>query len=267
MICDTHTHSKYSFDGSETIDAMCAEALRRGISVLAVTDHTEILENKRFGAAEAARLAAQRTAVRAAQERYPTLKLLYGCELGQPYFNPAWAKRMQEYPFDYVIGSVHFFRGDVDLYEVLYTPGNRDERIDEYFDDTVSLIQEGGFHALGHLDYILRRMDGCFAGAPSYLEYRGRIEEILELLVARDMALEINTSGLRKWHKSLIEQWILERFHELGGRIITIGSDAHVRDDLGAGFSEACELLEAAGFHEYAYYEGGEPIFVPLKGE
>ncbi|MBQ3054670.1 MAG: histidinol-phosphatase HisJ family protein [Oscillospiraceae bacterium] len=268
MICDTHTHSMYSFDGVETIAAMCATAVSKGIQVLAVTDHTEVLTSKEMGDSERRRLREHREAVMEAQKLYAgKLKLLYACELGQPQFNPAWAEEMAQYPFDMVIGSIHFKKGDIDLYDVTYTRENRDECIHEYFEETKEMIRQGGFHTLGHLDYILRRMEGCFDGKPGYTIYREQVDEILSMLIERDIALEVNTAGLRKWLSALIEQWILERFRTLGGKYITIGSDAHVKEDIGAGFAEAAKLIRAAGFSEIVYFEKGQPVSVPLKGE
>jgi len=268
MICDTHTHSMYSFDGVETIAEMCAAAIARGVKVLAVTDHTEILTAKNPDDAERRRLREHREAIAQAQEHFAgKLKLLYACELGQPQFNPAWAEEMGTYPFDMVIGSIHFKKGDIDLYDVIYTRENRDKCIHEYFEDTKEMIEQGGFHTLGHLDYILRRMEGCFEGKPGYTMYQSQVDEILTMLIERGIALEVNTAGLRKWLASLIEQWILERYRALGGKYITVGSDAHVKEDIGAGFAEAANLIRAAGFSEIVYFEKGQPITVPLKGE
>ena len=273
MICDTHTHSMYSFDGVETVAEMCRTAISRGVKVLAITDHTEVLTAKEMDESERRRLRDHAVAIREAQEQYAgKLKLLYACELGQPQFNPTWAGEMATYPFDMVIGSIHFGHGgvfgtgDVDLYDVTYTPDNRDACVRQYFSDTKAMIEHGGFHTLGHLDYILRRMEGCFDGDPGYYLYRDEVDEILSMLIERDIALEVNTAGLRKWLNALIEQWILERYRALGGRYVTVGSDAHVKEDIGAGFSEAVKLIRRAGFSEIVYFEKGQPVAVPLKG-
>lgn len=274
MICDTHTHSMYSFDGVETVAEMCETAISRGVKVLAITDHTEILTAKMPDDAERRRLRDHAAAVKEAKAHYAgKLKLLYACELGQPQFNPDWAREMAAYPFDMVIGSIHFGRGgvfgegDVDLYDVTYTPENRDACVRQYFSDTKAMIRQGGFHTLGHLDYILRRMEGCFDGKPGYTFYRDEVDEILSMLIERGIALEVNTAGLRKWLAALIERWILERYRALGGKYVTVGSDAHVKEDIGAGFAEAARLIRSAGFSEIVYFENGQPVAVPLKGE
>jgi HisJ family histidinol phosphate phosphatase len=173
----------YSFDGVETVAEMCETAISRGVKVLAITDHTEVLTSKGMDESERRRLRDHAAAIREAQAHYAgTLKLLYACELGQPQFNPTWADEMATYPFDMVIGSIHFGRGgvfgegDVDLYDVTYTRENRDACILQYFADTKEMIRRGGFHTLGHLDYILRRMEGCFEGKPGYTLYRDEVD-------------------------------------------------------------------------------------------
>lgn len=267
MLCDLHTHSKYSFDGVEEVFDMCEAACRAGVGVLAITDHTEVLQKTQMDEGERVRLAEHRSAIIEAREQYAgRLKLLYACELGQPQFNPAWAEKMKVYPFDMVIGSIHFHQGDVDLYDVIYTPENYDEKVREYFRDTKEMIKFGGFHTLGHLDYILRRLEGCMPNGPSYLAYRDDVEEILTMLVERGLGLEVNTANLRKWLSQLIEPWILRLYHDLGGKYVTIGSDAHAKEDIGAGADAARKLIYEAGFTHITYFEKGEPVAVPLEG-
>lgn len=263
MFCDTHTHSIHSFDGSEQIADMCRAAIAKGLSVLTITDHAEAMEGVPYSAFERERIAKQKADIDAARAEFgDRLTILFGCELGQPHLNPAYAKEiLAEYTFDFVIGSLHFFCGNVDLYDVTYTPENVDARILQYFSETMEMIETGGFHSLGHLDYIMRRLEACYDGIPTYCGYEEQITRILEMLVERDMALEINTSGLRKWLSCIgLEDWVLRRFRELGGRYVTVGSDAHCKEDIGAGLSEAWELLRKAGFSNFVYYQNGKPI-------
>lgn len=267
MLCDTHTHSIHSFDGSEHIADMCRAAIARGLSVLAITDHAEAMEGVAYSDFERARIQAQRAEIEAARAQFGAqLDILFGCELGQAHLNPVYAEAiLREFSFDFTIGSLHFFRGNEDLYDVTYSPENVDARIRQYFSETLEMIEIGGFHSLGHLDYIMRRLEACFEGAPTYRGYEEPIDQILSQLVARDMALEVNTSGLRKWLGCIgLEPWVLRRFRALGGRYVTIGSDAHVRADIGAGLSEALALIQSAGFSHYTYYKNGAPIEVAI---
>lgn len=267
MLCDTHTHSIHSFDGSEEIMDMCRTAVEKGLSVLTITDHAEAMEGVPYGEFERGRIAKQKADIDAARAVFgDRLTILFGCELGQPHLNPDYAKAiLREYSFDFTLGSLHFFRGNEDLYDVTYTPENVDARILQYFSETMEMIETGGFHSLGHLDYIMRRLEACYDGIPTYCGYEEQVFAILEMLVSRNMAIEINTSGLRKWLSCIgLEEWILRRYRELGGRYVTIGSDAHCKEDIGSGFAEARELLQSAGFTHYTYYKNGEPIEVRL---
>ena len=267
MRCDTHTHSLYSFDGRETVAQLCTRAAELGIRVFAVTDHSEAMEGVAFHIKERERVARQRDAVLAAREAFPELTLLHGCELGQPHLSPEYARDiLRDFDFDYVIGSLHFFHGNVDLYDVEYTRENYQQWLRKYFDETMEMLRFGGFHSLGHLDYILRRMKACFNGKPTYRGFEEQIREILKLVARQGMALEVNTSGLRQWFGALgLELWVLQMFREAGGKYVTIGSDAHVAGDVGAGFEEAVELVRAAGFTGYTYFKHGEPVLAPVS--
>ena len=267
MLCDIHTHSKYSFDGVETIEDMCLAAISAGVSVLAVTDHSEAMENVLYTEEERARIHGAMVDVAAAREKFAgKLDVLFGCELGQPHLNPEYAKCvLNDFKFDFVLGSLHFFKGNIDLYDVKYTRENVGFYIKQYFSETKEMIEHGKFHSLGHLDYIMRRFKVCYDGLPTSRGYEENIEEILEMLIARDMGLEINTSGLRKWMGELgMERWILEKFRKMGGKYITMGSDAHAKEDVGAGLLNACKLIKDAGFSEYTYFKNNEPIMVSI---
>ncbi len=267
MLCDIHTHSKYSFDGVETVEDMCLAAIEKGVSVLAVTDHSEAMENVPYTEKEYARINGAFEEIKEAREKFAgKIDLLFGCELGQPHLNPEYGDSvLRDFKFDYVLGSLHFFKGNIDLYDVKYTPENVDFYIKQYFSETKEMIEYGKFHSLGHLDYIMRRFKDCYPGFPTYRGYEETIDEILQMLIDRNMGLEINTSGLRKWMGELgMEEWILKRFHELGGKYVTLGSDAHAKEDIGAGMDSAYKLLTAAGFASYTYYKNNEPIMVSI---
>lgn len=267
MICDVHTHSKYSFDGVETIEDMCLSAIERGVSVLAVTDHSEAMENVPYTERDKERIAGAKAEVEAARIKFAgKIDILFGCELGQPHLNPEYAQCvLNDFEFDFVLGSLHFFKKNIDLYDVKYTPENVDFYIKQYFNETKEMIEHGKFHSLGHLDYIMRRFKDCYSGLPTYRGYEETVEEILQMLVDRNMGIEINTSGLRKWMGELgLELWVLRKFRELGGKYITVGSDAHAKEDIGSGIENAYALIRAAGFSHYTYFKNSEPITVAI---
>ena len=94
------------------------------------------------------------------------------------------------------------------------------------------------------------------------------IDEILKLLVRYNIALEVNTAGIRKQlgfpnpHPEIIR-----RYRELGGTLVTVGSDSHKPYSLGFAFEQARDLLLSCGFTHYVWFEHREPKFVSLRGK
>ena len=135
----------------------------------------------------------------------------------------------------------------------------------EYFRFTLENVESmEGFHSLGHLDYAVRYGYDRGRGY-SYGKYAELIDEILKTLIRKDIALEVNTGGLRYGlgfpnpHPD-----VLKRYRELGGEMVTLGSDAHVPSGMGYGFTEAACLLKEAGFGSVTEFRRGRPEEIPL---
>ena len=170
----------------------------------------------------------------------------FGAELGQWQLQPEAAKRVvRDYPFDYVIGSLHKM-DDVDLKYFRYREIDAGGLLRRYLEDLLAVARLGDFDCLGHLDLIKRYAaeQGVSIRAEEEL-----VREILRTLIRRGKGLEINTSGLRQAVKETFpSRTILGWYLEEGGTILTVGSDAHRRQDVGAGFKEAKALALALGF-------------------
>ena len=95
--------------------------------------------------------------------------------------------------------------------------------------------------------------------------YKEIIDEILRYLIDKGIGLELNTSGFRYGlgHPSPHED-ILERYHDLGGEIITIGADAHSPEYFAYEFTKAQNILKKCGFTYYTYFKERRPEFVKL---
>ena len=91
------------------------------------------------------------------------------------------------------------------------------------------------------------------------------IDAILNELIRREKGLEVNTAGIRRGMEQTNPTFpVIARYHELGGRLISVGSDAHHPEDLGADFDKAEAFLRKAGFTEYNVYHKRKPVFLPL---
>ena len=262
---DCHVHTAFSTDSEANPAETVMQAAALGMPLICITDHHDMdYPGGEF-----------QLDVPLYKEKTEELKdffadrieVLRGVELGlQPYL--AGTGRLEQFAeeggYDYVIGSVHlvdgkdpYVREDFDMTDTeLYT---------RYFEQTLECVQKlSGFQTLGHLDYIVRYGYGKDKEY-SYIKYRDVLDAVLETLIRRDIALEVNTAGYRKGldfpnpHPD-----ILWRYHDLGGEKITLGSDAHEPENTGADFAKAAELLQAIGFRYITVFHGQEESGIPI---
>ena len=263
MTADCHLHTKFSDDSDTLPEAMAERALALGMSEICITDHYDM----DFPGGEfSLDTGSYQKALQALRQKYEgRLNIYTGVELGlQPQLHEKISRYLKEFSFDYVIGSVHLVKGH-DPYERDSLDMTDEEMYREYFRFTLENVESvAGFHSLGHLDYAVRY--GYDRGSSySYRKYADLIDEILKALIRKDIALEVNTGGLRYGlgfpnpHPD-----VLRRYRELGGTMVTLGSDAHKPDGMGYGFPEAVSLLKEAGFNSITTFHGGKPKEMPI---
>ena len=141
--------------------------------------------------------------------------------------------------------------------EEIRTNKTEEEIIREYFQcilDNVKLFNN--FDVLGHLDYAVRYAPETDKNY-NYLKYKDLIDPILETVIEKGKGIEINTAGIRKYYLKDVHPTtdIIKRYKELGGEIITVGSDAHTAGWEATDFHRAEEALKAAGFDYYCTFE------------
>lgn len=267
MLYDQHIHSRYSQDGNASIEQIAQQAIACGLHGVTITDHLDFCEAEIGYHFYEAHESERREEFERIKEKYAgQLEIGWGIEVGHPYFMPDFAKDfLAARSFDFVLGSVHFLRDQSDIYLIDYANFQVIDRVlKEYFTDLLALLEFGGFDSLAHLDYPLRVMKGKIA-EPTVLPYRAYIEPILREVIRQDLALEVNTRGFMDWKKRQEpEDWVLTRYRELGGRKITIGSDAHTIGAIGGAFDQAVQKLKALGFEEISYYRKRKPFSVLL---
>lgn len=266
MICDLHTHSEFSFDGSASLVQMAEAARNNGVDVVAVTDHCDLLDIPEGFRVYLGREQERLQAFREYRQAGAGPELLYGIEVGNADEYPQrFGEIMAGRQFDLVIGSVHFLPDGRDIYLCPYASREEIDRMfRDYFTSMRSLAEMGEFDTLAHLDYPVRVLKGKISGS-SVLPYQDLIEPILEALVRNKIALELNTRGTYDWQNRVgPEDWVLTRYRQLGGRFVTIGSDAHTAQRIGAGFQEALAALKRNGFDAYTIYRDRKPVEIPI---
>lgn len=265
---DAHLHTDLSPDSDVPIDAYAAAALERGIAELAITDHLDFEPGApAFGYTS---FADRERIVREAAERWGPrgVAIRFGVELT---YDRSWEAEIRDHlahhAYDFTIGSVH---DRVDSpYHASRVRGwvagrSLAEIVEPAFSEVEAAARSGLFDSLGHLDVVKRYLHphvpaSALASAPELYE------PILRALVESGTALEINTSGLRH---PVAETYpagpVVERFRELGGRAVTVGSDAHRRDHFAWALADGYDEATTAGFEALSFRRGGSRVSVPI---
>ena len=262
ILSDFHTHSTFSTDGTDKLVEMANSAVEKGLKTICFTEHndfdypggeflldTEAYRNELF---------------RVREELSGKIEVLFGVELG---LMKHLGERLREYldgrGFDFVIGSSHLIDGKDPYFPEYFAELGQKNGVLRYFESIVENIGAfSDFDVYGHLDYAVR-----YSPEKSYnpVDYREIIDEILRKIVSLGKGIEINTAGLRKGlSHANPHPFILKRYRELGGEIITVGSDAHNTADIAADFDLAESFLKDAGFEFYTVFRQRKPHFVRL---
>lgn len=264
---DTHNHSNNSFDAKDSVKDMFMAAAQKRIDVLAITDHCELEMSDQddfLPRVEQSWMDMQH--VKAENQHIP-VELLAGIELGQGIQNRSLAELLlSRHPYDFVISSIHSVRGHEDFYyaskENLQQQGRA--LLMQYADELLELTDAGLGDTLAHITYPLRYFSNH--GVPYDVDlFRESVERVLQSVIKNEMALECNTSGLRqKIGVTLPDEYYLNRYFELGGRLITLCSDSHNVRDLYSGIEETKKTLKKIGFTQAVYYRQRNPVWYNL---
>lgn len=258
---DYHVHCLNSPDSREPLEEICEGAVQAGIREIMVTDHYEMFRDSvKHEPYRREYLDTCARTVRECGERFRgRVYVGLGIELGQWHLQPEAAARVvRDYDFDYVIGSFHKM-DDVDLKFFDYRELDTKKLLRRYLEELLLIAGQGDFDCMAHLD-LIKRYAGEQGVAIRAEDEEELVREILRTLAARGKGLEINTSGLRQAVKETFPSpAILRWYREAGGDIVTVGSDAHRRQDVGAGFREAGELLLSLGFRYVSHFRQRRP--------
>ena len=259
---DYHMHSRVSFDGHDTGLAMALAARDAGLKEICFTDHLDYDPLGKMGV-----LAFDTAAYNAEYDHLEVagLKIRRGMEFGMtPDNQPRFALDLQRRPFDFVLGSIHFV-DDLDVYYEEFWEGKSIFQAERrYLESTLDCVRvHDGFDVLAHLTYISKTHCHPSPRPVVYGEHRELIDEILKTLARKGKGLELNTSGVDRCGDFLPPAAMVRRFKELGGEIVTLGSDAHRTNRVGQYAHRGCEILKDI-FGYACTFEDRKPIFHKL---
>lgn len=273
IIADYHVHSDFSSDSRAPMELMIEKGIKEGLKILCFTDHmdydyppyspdyTFVFDPEAY-VKKIAEL----------KSRYgKDIELLTGIELGlQPHISERLMNLMDSYTFDFVIGSSHVADNMDPYYDEYWENRSVRDGIIRYFESIIENCRSfQGFDVYGHIDYIVRYLPGQRNRTEkldySYTEYADIIDEVLKTIISYGKGIEINTGALKYGHSyPHPKPEIIKRYKELGGELITIGSDAHKPEHLCFDFLLVPDLLKSLGFKYYAVFKGRKPVYEKL---
>lgn len=264
---DYHVHTSFSQDSEAAMEAQCEAAVAMGLTEIAFTEHEDYNPDDptSFYFQHAAYLAE----VDRCRARFEgRLRILRGIEISEPHRNQqAAGDVLGRYPWDFVLGSLHWVDGrhNAFLRDFFTRFGDWRASFRMYFTELLDLARDGDFDVMSHLDYPSRYGQHVFGDAYDIAEFEAEIRPALRMLAQRGKGIEINTNPLWRGKPNpnppaIVVKW----FREEGGEILTVGSDSHRPATTGAKISEAIAIARAAGFTRLATFEARAPRFVAL---
>ena len=281
-LIDCHTHTQFSADSEADISECVERACRLGLAAYAITDHCEcnawygedhysseertVLDYFNYGTDFENSVAA----VTALKEKYAgRLNLICGTELGQILLDTDIARKVNADPrLDFIIGSVHQISGEKDFYFLEYDKMTMDEiysLLERYFKEVYEMCRTGLFDVVGHITYCLRYMKQRHGICADISRFDDIIAESFRILAQNGKGIEINSSGIRQgFGDSFPDLKYTKLFRDMGGEILSIGSDAHFAKDIAANVDTAIRTACDAGFTRLAYFKKRQPEFISI---
>lgn len=264
---DYHLHTCYSFDSDEKMEDIVKKSIELGLKEIVFTDHLETLDPD-VSIIKIIDYDKYTMEIEDLRKQYgEKINLMLGAEINlEPAIKDDINDYVNQYPFDFIIGSLHA-SNYMDFAMPDFSDGKtQDEYYDNYFSWGINCVKKNfRYSVLGHFDYIIRY--GGYDNKNLNMDrHRDSISEILRTLISKGKGIEINTAGLR-YNLGHVhpKKEILQLYKELGGEIVTIGSDAHSKENLALDFNIAYDLLKECGFDYYSRFQQMEPIFEKIK--
>ncbi|MBP7694823.1 MAG: histidinol-phosphatase HisJ family protein [Anaerolineales bacterium] len=256
-------HTEYSPDSRAPMELMCLSAIERRIPEIGFTEHYDLHPDE--WPRDWFKPKPWFAELRRCQERYAgQLVIRAGVELGEPHLFAEEARALlAAYPFDYALGSLHRV-GRLSIFDRAYFNRSAATAYGEYFLELEQMTRAGGFDILSHFD-VPTRLGAVVYGGYDPRPYEGFIRPVLQNCIVQGIALDVNTAAMRGRAKVLnpgLE--ILRWYAEMGGRRVTLGSDAHHPEQLGGFLDDALAAIRAAGLTHLTFFEKRQARLVPL---
>ncbi len=260
ILADLHIHSEHSHDSKTPISEIKSVARNSNINIICITDHCDIQYCDRI---DVEKLITDSIADAKRHNKNDDIQVLSGVEIGEALWNTQQAKRIVALEgLDQVIGAVHAvrFEGYTQPYSRIdfstFTQPQLKAYLDTYFDDVLETVTATKFDILAHLTCPLRYINGNYARGIDCHMFQDKIKVILSEVIKREIVLEVNTSNCgSNYDEFMPEEWILKMYSEMGGQLLSCGSDAHISQHVAHHFDRFYKTLKKYNFHYLCYFK------------
>lgn len=269
MKTDFHMHTSFSGDSQTPPLEMINQAINLGLKDICITDHQDWdFPTEKYGVDFVFDTNVYFNTLLSLKEQFKNkINIHIGVELGlQPQINNEYYEYTKKYPFDYVIGSIHLVNKEDPYYNEYFEGRDKKAAFMEYFEAALQNYSSyNDYDSVGHLDYVFRYGPDVDKFSFEYKEYHEILDAILMHIIKNDKTLEVNTAGFKAGlnHPNPHED-IIKRYHELGGKLITIGADGHRPDHIAYAFDKIDDILTHCGFEYITIFKNRKPEFIKV---
>ncbi len=276
MFFDYHVHSYFSDDSDYEMEKLIIDAISMGLEEICITDHVDFGVKGDWRDLKENEVPDKNAVMNVNFEKFFTeiehlsvkynnqIKVKIGMEFGiQMHTIPQFQELYDSYPFDFIILSIHQINNE-EFWLYRYQQSKTDEQIyDGYYEELLNLVKTyKDYSILGHMDLIRRYVD---KEVDMFEHNKDIIEEILIQVIEDNKGIELNTSSKRYGINGLTPSIeILKLYHKLGGKIITVGSDSHNKEQLAFEIKEGMQILKDIGFEYICTFDQMKPTFHKL---
>lgn len=261
-IVDYHHHTNHSFDSKAVMNEVCTEAIHRNINEICFTEHYSLNPlAPTYGHINLKRYIKDIEQCRAQFEGKLVIKA--GIEICEPHLlKSEYQKVLEPLQLDFILGSVHNIN---DKKLRLYLQHKTVEEVyGGYFEELYNLVKHADIDVLAHID-LMKRYAIKVHGNYDFDQFKPQLKDILTKAIERNIGIEINTSGMRSsLAEPLPSQAVLKLYKELGGELLTVGSDSHKVETVGDHISEAIALAKECGFRYVFTYDKRQPSAISI---
>lgn len=276
MLADYHVHSEFSDDSVYPMEQVVKDAIAMGLYEICFTDHVDYGIKDDWDCGHPIKYRGKEPLANVDYPLYDAkikeLQYLYGEEITikmgmefgmQTHTIEQYKALFRKYPFDFIILSVHQVEDQEFWTQDFQQDRSQKEYNERYYEEMLDLVRTyEDYSVLGHMDLITRYDK---KGIYPFGKLKPLIEEILKTVIEHGKGIEFNTSYHRYGLKDTTPSMdILKLYRRLGGEIITMGSDSHKPEHLGAYIEEGKQLLKSLGFRFFCTYEKMSPIYHEL---